>query len=398
MPESQHLLGQVNTDENGVPRETTYTKETSCHSVSLFLNVLVLGATVMIVASVVISDSSRWPPWPVSLVVFGVSLFAYLLEACCYSHTLQYLRHTKTAEGTVVFMQRLQSARPIIEMHVDCYHYETVQHTETVTDSDGNTTTQSYTTEEKVTTHTARRNKTFRSWADCSGALPDVYNAANMREVTEQKEESIEQRSFSSSTSSILQSSPPEVRVYVPRTRILKVKLNKSVKAHDIDTEIHLENEKRTFKAAHRRRDVHMDYTEKLIVPGYTPRTMIVGGPKPVYLEANTYWWATLLLVCWPYRMWVESLTSRVTWDLRKIVGLRDLQTQVHDGPLLRRATTYVSAYSVDVPIAVPVPDKAEYRHDLPTVVTPVTAPGLWVTPAMMPSAPPLRSASADRV
>ena len=297
MPESQHLLGQVNTDENGVPRETTYIKESSCHGVSLFLNVLVLGATVMIVASDAdVFGLSRYPH--VRWSVFGVSLFAYLLEACCYSHTLQYLRHTKTAEGTVVFMQRLQKAAPIIEMHVDCYHYETRHHTRTVTDSDGNTTTESYTTEEKVTTHTARRNKTFRSWADCSGALPDVYHASNMREVAEQKEESFEQKSSSSSTSSTLQPSPPEVRVYVPRTRILKVKLNKSVRAHDVDTEIHLENEKRTFKAAHRWRDVHMEYTEKLIVPGYTPRTMIVDGPKPVFLEANTYWWATLLLHC----------------------------------------------------------------------------------------------------
>lgn len=74
----------------------------------------------------------------------------------------------------------------------------------------------------------------------------------------------------------------------MPRTQILKVKLNKSVECFDTDTETHLENEKRRFTACHRWRDIHMDYHENLHVPGYIPRTMIVEGPRPVFLESAT--------------------------------------------------------------------------------------------------------------
>ena len=131
-------------------------------------------------------------------------------------------------------------------------------------------------------------------------------------------------------------------------------------------------------------------YSHQCVHPFLLPFLLFSPFLSFPFLSSCRYVWATLLFACWPYRMWVESLTSRVTWDLRKIVSIRDLQAQLQ--PLLQRATTYVSAYSVGIPIAEPVPDKAEYREvQLPIAMVPVATPGMWVAPrSVEPSAPPL--------
>eukprot|EP00946_MAST-07B_sp_MAST-7B-sp1_P000626 g626.t1 len=245
-------------------------------------------------------------------------------------------------------------------MKVSCYHMERREETRDVVDSEGRHDTETITKHVRIDTFAAERDKTFRSWADASGDIPNVFSDQNL------------QRSSGCETKTDLEACqfPPGkdkqngVDVFVPKFRMLKVTLSSSYEAYDAATKSHLLMEEEAFCAEHRGKDKEMDFVEEIVIPGHRHAIMIIDGKKPAQLTEFWYIFWTFLFCSWVYRMWVESLSTRVEWHLKKIVSIGDLQSEMDrdsSAPIGRSDTLrYVSAFDCNIPIA-----EAVQEHDI---------------------------------
>lgn len=264
-------------------------------------------------------------------VVFGVSYSVYLLEALLipaavgwiedgtvfrsqcngswctrlFSSTLLYLLQRKGVDDSRAYMQQLQQTRPEINMHIETYHFET-----TTSGSGKNKST----TTKKVVTHVVDRQVQFRSWADCSGELPDVR-------------------------------SRPQ--------KLLKVKQTLVVEPLDKATAAHLKASAETFKAEFRGKDTHMEYREATRLDGFRAKMLVVDKPIGELVGPCLYALSAVCLLSWPVHLYLERISFRATWHIKKVLSIGDLEEQLRESShgALQAANTFTSEYDAQVPI-----------------------------------------------
>lgn len=243
-------------------------------------------------------------------IFFGLSYTLYLLEALliplcmvhdrgsgmcasqsfrgCWSRTfsssLVYLWRIQTVNDSRAYQQRVQEAAPRVEMRIITWHMETETRT---TGGHGRGEKQTYTRTKRVVTNDVRRDKGFRSWADMSGEWPDVQ-------------------------------SRPQA--------LLKVKQTFEVEALDEATREHLEREAEAFRREYRDRDQQMEYSEQPIVDGYEEKVLIVDKAVGRLLRPLTYVALALLMLSWPYHLYLEAISFRATWHIKKVLSVGSIQ------------------------------------------------------------------------
>ena len=349
---------------------TSYHTGRSYHLLSFALNLLLIIAIIVVIAS-----GGYSPKFPLTFFLLFFSMLGYYGEAFCRSPTLRFLKNRVTPSDSKSLMCALQIAAPRIKMKVSCYHMETRHRTRSVTDSKGKSHNEHYTERVKVETFAADRDKTFRSWADVSGDLPSVFSDQNLqRSSSGETKTDLEASQFPPGKDEQQQQKQNRVEVFVPKFRVLQVMLSSSYEAYDAATKSHLLIEEETFCAEHRGKDNEMDFVEELLIQGHQPSIMIIDGKRPAQLTQFWYTFWTMLFCSWGYRMWVESLSSRVEWHLKKIVSIGDLQCEIErdsSAPIVRSDTLrFVSAFDCNIPIAESVQQEHAiiFQEDLPAV------------------------------
>jgi hypothetical protein len=217
--------------------------------------------------------SGGFPLW----LVLAIVACMFLCEAW-NSATFGYLTHVNTTETTLEFMNRLYRGVPYIGWHIQCYHYETHTNTYTETDSEGRSVTRTETVTETVYTHSASGSLQFSSWVDTSEQL-------DLCEIT--------------------------------KYQMTKIDLAKTFTADEGYTD-----QKGMFIRVNNR-DTHYEFTESYEIPGFTPYvlTMVDLAQKPCMAHLGWFLLSQLtVLFALPYRMWLSSVTGKVTTTVSKAI------------------------------------------------------------------------------
>lgn len=186
---------------------------------------------------------------------------------------------------------RLKNEKPSIWFYVECYHYET--RTYTTRDSQGRTRTT--TRQEKVVTYTAKLEFVYDSCSDVSGELTGLEGHS-----------------------------------------IAKLDLSKSLVFADAATQSLYEATRDEFFKSNKYRDTHMSTLEQMSVPGFHAKVnnFELGGEtkswkmlslvdphkRPALLHYGWYSLSMILVLSVPYRWWFDSVTSRVSFDIKKSI------------------------------------------------------------------------------
>jgi len=210
------------------------------------------------------------------IVAVCITAFLYLLEMFC-SSSFSYLTQTHEKDTVEVIVNRMKAATPSVKWHVQCYHYETRVHTST--DKDGNTTTR--TSQERVNTWRATGYFQFVSWSDISAPL-----------------------------------------VGMDQYRLTKLKLKKRFAFDNNSTQAEFQRQKIYFRQSNNR-DVHMDFTETFIVPGFKSRILCeaVEGYRPFCLNLRFYLLFHLIFLGPCYRWWFSSICGNKSLDIVKVLS-----------------------------------------------------------------------------
>ena len=103
------------------------------------------------------------------LIILFIYLFIldifYCLEllATLLSSQFRAFLHLTDVEGGMTFCQKMRETAPILQFHIECYHYKTVRRK----DSNGHV----HTSTTKVTTYTATKTVRIPYWCDCTPPL-----------------------------------------------------------------------------------------------------------------------------------------------------------------------------------------------------------------------------------
>ena len=114
--------------------------------------------------------------------------------------------------------------------------------------------------------------------------------------------------------------------VLVPKFHVLKIRISARVEAFDYETEHYFKNQAEQFQAEHRARDDHMSCEQTVHIPGLQEHILVTDGDPNCMLDSFTFWIATLFLLSWPYRLWVEKTAQMHLGELKKVVSIHDLQ------------------------------------------------------------------------
>lgn len=73
----------------------------------------------------------------------------------------------------------------------------------------------------------------------------------------------------------------------------------------------------------------------------------------PLLLRPVSYALCCVLLLAWPYEMWLELITFKCTWKVRKVVSMGNLAEQLieQQGLGLVVPSTFTSEYDPSVPV-----------------------------------------------
>ncbi|XXQ32774.1 TMEM151 family [Plasmodiophora brassicae] len=246
------------------------------YPVAFVLDVAAVAAVVLLAADV----GTFW----LAIVVYAV----YLIEAlCCPASPMRYLAgEPQSAPQAIHRIQELQNTPPVIEMAVRCYHYETRHRTVTTTDSEGRQHTHTESYDVRVDTHSATESFAYSYCTHDDGFLSSVDAALPFDTV--------------------------------------RLQLNERITFGDAWTENAFNDRVARFRSEHAGRDTHMDYTQRMYTPGFR-RHFIMSYHEhvPWYMTPLACVAASVLLLSWPYRLFVQSQTVKVVVDLRKAVFVK---------------------------------------------------------------------------
>lgn len=198
----------------------------------------------------------------------------YLVESFS-SPVFAYLRHLKTAEDVVTYIQRLKTYPPSVAFSCQCYHTETrTRHvTETYTDANGYTQTRQRAEQyqETVITYSETQPFVFSRWEECSADLTAAIFCYQYTCI--------------------------DFEIACPRG--------------NLRTEERYNAEKTQFIARNQYRDAGFSFWENCSLHDFTPKMLSIVDikKKSPLLHWSTYILVTLLMLSWPYRLWFDRST-----------------------------------------------------------------------------------------
>lgn len=221
-----------------------------------------------------------------SIILFSFSYLAYLITACC-SPMCSYLFNKHKADSIHNYMKTLYYNPPIIEWHVECYHYVTRHHT--TRDSKGNT--KHHTSEEKVVTHRETERLNYYTWRDISGL-------------------------FLLDSHKVFQG---EKKVYI------KLELALNVEFADEITRLDYQRQKDSFYHRNRWRDSHISFRETTKVDGHKQYHMVrISDKRPPCVNGYMY---LLLTFVFPivelFKLYVNQFCIDQDYTLKKVLSTR---------------------------------------------------------------------------
>jgi len=255
------------------------------HFCNWFAQISVIATLVLLIISLATNDDGMFGG---SLGSFIFCYILYIIISFC-SPTFRYLINKHKADSIHQHMKNLYYTAPTLTFHAECYHYNTYYYTER--DSNGNTHTRSRT--EKVVTHREYENFRFCSWRDVSGLF--LLDSEKFLQEENSK------------------------KVYIKLALDLEFDFADNISRYDY------EMQKSQFKFRNIYRDVHMDFSESLDVPGFTPYNMVrISDYRPACLNCCVYLIFTFLIPLGEfYKMYVNSFCIQQDYTIRKTVSTR---------------------------------------------------------------------------
>jgi len=230
--------------------------------------------------------------------------------------TLHYLRNMQDAEECFAYQLRIQRSAPKLTLRYEVFHTEL--------EGDGTLQTSGTAYRKRVVDASGEKEIPFRSWCDCSGSLPDVR-------------------------------SRPQ--------RLLRIKQTLRVDPFDAEAKEHIERTALGFRrvadeAASQANT--LDPSVAFLLDGtideFKTYALAVDQPElglPLLLRPVSYALCCVLLLAWPYEMWLELITFKCTWKVRKVVSMGNLAEQLieQQGLGLVVPSTFTSEYDPSVPV-----------------------------------------------
>ena len=210
------------------------------------------------------------------------AIFCYFISESIAS-TCCYLLHPTTGGDIYSFMQTMFYTPCHIEMHIQCYHFETRY----IQDRDAQGNIRTRTQEERVNTHSASERFYYISWRDISGRFVlDTGGAMNNEKLA-----------------------------------FVKLHLNLGMDFANDGTQMDYERQKDSFKWRNNR-DTHMDYTEAKVMEGFIEHNLVrVSDFNPPYFGLAWYILAMCLTVVEFYKMYVDKFCITQEFTVKKIVS-----------------------------------------------------------------------------
>jgi hypothetical protein len=210
-------------------------------------------------------------------VVFGLAGLIYVAEAL-HSPTFRYLLHLNHIETVYEYHDRLTRTAPEVLWFIQCYHYETQNHTVDVYDQHGKfQRTETRTETVRVNTNSAHGELVISGWQDTSKPLGNLDDF-----------------------------------------QMTKMRLSKSFTA---DAGYKLQ--KRAFISANNR-DTHYDLNEDYRIDGFKPCVLSVVDVSKKPCLAHWVWFLLahlLVFLAVPYRAWLCSISGKAKPTISKHIS-----------------------------------------------------------------------------
>ncbi|XP_053200756.1 transmembrane protein 151B-like [Panonychus citri] len=225
-------------------------------------------------------------------MVFVVMLyFAYLIE-CWHSSTRSQLVYSVDAKTVDNYIQQMKESQPIIWWKAVCYHY--IRRSRTLTryrNGEASTTTQIY--YERINTHIA---------GSCFSYVECGYKDVSKILIDLDKH---------------------------PSTRI---KFTKGFAFATIEAANEFESQRNRFFHECERHDDYLEMREGLDLIGTSFQEYMISSADqslvPWYFSHLAFWLFSFALLSWPIRIAIELKTSHVNYQVTKLFGVNQLNSQ----------------------------------------------------------------------
>ena len=207
-------------------------------------------------------------------------LLIFYFPAIYASPTYQYLSNFDVNQKIYEIVDRTIKEKPIIELHVSCYHYETRHYTT----RDANGRTQMQTRTVRVNTHSESRVMPFEFHRDFS----------------------------------------PRFVLRQTKKHFIKLKMSQFVFISDERTHQILDEERESIYVDNRGRDQYMDYGESWGTPNFESRLMTANPDKKTpYFATSPFWYllSCLFFLGWIYTFWFNTLCDEQGYGYVKEVS-----------------------------------------------------------------------------
>ncbi|XP_048576858.1 uncharacterized protein LOC5521493 [Nematostella vectensis] len=214
-----------------------------------------------------------------AIVMVCVAPVIFLLESLC-SHERSYITNIMKDETAWDYIKRMQQVAPVINMVVECYHYETRTRVVYYTDANGNQQSRTETYQEKVTTFIDTDTFDYGSWLDVSkNEMPELSSV-----------------------------------------ELTRLKIDPVVEFGDVETAQSFDTQREEMIERNRHRDVYQDFSYSRDIPGLEKRISAYVNltQRPFWIREMYYWLATFLCMTWPYRWLFRAKTAKNYYDLKK--------------------------------------------------------------------------------
>ncbi|KAH3767812.1 cytochrome p450 family protein [Pelomyxa schiedti] len=280
MAEDQPLVVQIQSNRVYDDRVFCCCCRRSPHVRCLIFTFLVVGSLIYLPIALTVLSSVAWCDIAAYCAV-GVTYLTYFID-CAFGITSRHLWFMRDVESVFDYVIRIKSVPPRLSIHCECYHYETRTKYITERDSQGNTHTRTETETVKVTTYTETENFSYDRWDDQSGDL-----------TTE-----------------------------IASRRYIKVDYEKTWHCGDSHTEHAWQRFQDVFNARNQNRDTHYSWFTSYSIDGLHDHMLSVTdlSKKSPMLAWRWYFLFSLVLLSYPYRMWVEGLADYAKFTFSKRV------------------------------------------------------------------------------
>jgi hypothetical protein len=264
------------------------------HGLSFFLNFLLLVALGFVIFNIVNLEFrtsfyyfSR-DAIQASLIALGFIYFFYVIEVFC-SSTFRYLWNKKQSDKLLDHLITVKNTRPELQFWCECYHYETRTRwvTETYTEQGPNgpvTRTrqklETYTV--KIVTHTETEYFRYTNFHDASGMISDDINHYDF----------------------------------------IKINFKKEYSFGNPHSEMAYRDQYDYFIKRNRYRDSCFDHSMQFQLSNFKDKMLSINTTnRSCSVHVCTYLtWSLVLMMSWPYRIWMEMLCYRGEFVFKKIL------------------------------------------------------------------------------